>query len=55
MKYSVSPVVKIAVQPKNNADLPKLVQGLQKLVKYDNIIQYEINSDTGEITVAGSG
>lgn len=27
MKFSVSPVVRVAVEPKNPADLPKLVEG----------------------------
>merc|ERR1719439_232051 len=31
MKYSVSPVVKVAVKPKDGKDLPKLVEGLKKL------------------------
>lgn len=29
MKYSVSPVVRVAVSVKNAADLPKLVDGLK--------------------------
>lgn len=29
MKYSVSPVVRVAVAPKNAADLTKLVEGLK--------------------------
>merc|ERR1740127_172382 len=29
MKYSVSPVVKVAVKPKDGKDLPKLVEGLK--------------------------
>lgn len=29
MKFSVSPVVRVAVEPKNPADLPKLVEGAQ--------------------------
>jgi len=29
MKYSVSPVVRVAVQPKNPADIAKLIQGMQ--------------------------
>ena len=33
MKYSVSPVVRVAVEPKNASDLPKLVEGLKKLSK----------------------
>lgn len=28
MKFSVSPVVRVAVEPKNPADLPKLVEGI---------------------------
>lgn len=35
MKYSVSPVVRVAVQPKNPGDLPKLIQGMQRLSKSD--------------------
>merc|ERR1712215_261766 len=33
MKFSVSPVVRVAVEPKNPADLPKLVEGLKRLSK----------------------
>ncbi|CAD8087131.1 unnamed protein product [Paramecium primaurelia] len=38
MKYSVSPVVRVAVQPKNPGDLPKLVDGLKKLSKSDPLV-----------------
>ena len=30
MKFSVSPVVRVAVEPKNPSDLPKLVEGKSK-------------------------
>ena len=33
MKYSVSPVVRVAVEPANPAELPKLVEGLKRLSK----------------------
>lgn len=33
MKFSVSPVVRVAVECKNPADLPKLVEGLKRLSK----------------------
>merc|ERR1712176_580602 len=33
IKYSVSPVVKVAVKPKDGKELPKLVEGLKKLSK----------------------
>lgn len=38
MKYSVSPVVRVAVKPKNAQDLPKLVEGLKKLSKSDPLV-----------------
>ena len=37
MKYSVSPVVKITVRPKDGKDLPKLFEGLKKLSKSDRL------------------
>ena len=39
MKFSVSPVVRIAVEPKNPADLPKLVEGMKRLVQADPMVQ----------------
>jgi len=30
MKFSVSPVVRVAVEAKNASDLPKLVEGLKR-------------------------
>lgn len=38
MKYSVSPVVRVAVKPKFPGDLPKLVEGLKKLSKSDPLV-----------------
>jgi len=38
MKFSVSPVVRVAVEPKNPADLPKLVEGLKRLSKSDPLV-----------------
>ena len=34
MKFSVSPVVRVAVEPKNPADLPKLVEGKKNFHQY---------------------
>ncbi len=53
MKYSVSPVVRVAVNAKNPADLPKLVEGLKKMSKSDPLVQV-INTDTEHI-IAGCG
>ena len=54
MRFSVAPVVKVAVEVKNAADLPKLVEGLKRLSKSDPCVQAYI-SDTGEHIVAGAG
>jgi elongation factor 2 len=55
MKYSVSPVVRVAVKPKNSADLPKLVAGMQRLAKSDPLVQCINDEETGENIIAGSG
>ncbi|KAJ7242600.1 hypothetical protein B0H12DRAFT_1236729 [Mycena haematopus] len=54
MRFSVSPVVQVAVEVKNAADLPKLVEGLKRLSKSDPCVQTWIN-ETGEHIVAGAG
>jgi elongation factor 2 len=54
MKFSVSPVVRVAVEPKNAADLPKLVEGLKRLAKSDPMVQ-TYTAPTGEHIVAGAG
>jgi elongation factor 2 len=54
MKYSVSPVVRVAVKPKNPADLPKLVDGLKKLAKSDPLVVCEYE-ESGENVIAGCG
>jgi len=54
MKFSVSPVVRVAVEPKNPADLPKLVEGLKRLSKSDPMVQCFIE-ESGEHIIAGAG
>merc|ERR1712012_532745 len=54
MKFSVSPVVRVAVEPKNAADLPKLVEGLKRLAKSDPMVQCVIE-ESGEHIIAGAG
>merc|ERR1711884_89743 len=54
MKFSVSPVVRVAVEPKNAADLPKLVEGLKRLAKSDPMVQCMIEESGGHI-IAGAG
>jgi len=54
MKFSVSPVVRVAVEPQNPADLPKLVEGLKRLAKSDPMVQC-LFEESGEHIVAGAG
>lgn len=54
MKFSVSPVVRVAVEAKNPQDLPKLVEGLKRLAKSDPMVQC-FNEANGEHIIAGAG
>ena len=54
MKFSVSPVVQVAVEVKNANDLPKLVEGLKRLSKSDPCVLC-YTSESGEHIVAGAG
>ncbi|ODV98473.1 hypothetical protein PACTADRAFT_48226 [Pachysolen tannophilus NRRL Y-2460] len=54
MKFSVSPVVEVAVEVKNASDLPKLVEGLKRLSKSDPCVLTRM-SESGEHIVAGTG
>ncbi|GKV37036.1 hypothetical protein SLEP1_g45105 [Rubroshorea leprosula] len=54
MKFSVSPVVRVAVQCKVASDLPKLVEGLKRLAKSDPMVVCAIE-ESGEHIVAGAG
>jgi elongation factor 2 len=54
MKFSVSAVVRVAVEPKSAQDLPKLVEGLKRLSKSDPLVSI-LTSKTGEHIIAGAG
>merc|ERR1711962_1642397 len=54
MKFSVSPVVRVAVEPKDPQHLPKLVEGLKRLAKSDPMVQCMIE-ESGEHIIAGAG
>lgn len=54
MKFSVSPVVRVAVECQNPADLPKLVEGLKRLAKSDPMVQIT-TEESGEHIIAGAG
>jgi len=54
MKFSVSPVVRVAVECKDPSQLPKLVEGLKRLAKSDPMVQCLIE-ESGEHIIAGAG
>jgi len=54
MKYSVSPVVRVAVAAKHPNDLPKLVEGLKRLSKSDPLVVCSME-ESGEHIIAGCG
>ncbi|KAJ0231815.1 Transcription factor [Hirschfeldia incana] len=54
MKFSVSPVVRVAVQCKVASDLPKLVEGLKRLAKSDPMVVCTLE-ESGEHIIAGAG
>ncbi|KAL7718667.1 Elongation factor 2 [Entamoeba marina] len=54
MKFSVSPVVRVAVETKNPSDLPKLVEGMKRLSRSDPLCLC-FTEETGEHIVAGAG
>jgi len=54
MKFSVSPVVRVAVECKVASDLPKLVDGLKRLSKSDPMVICQ-TEETGEHIIAGAG
>lgn len=55
MKYSVSPVVRVAVSPKNASELLKLVEGLKRFAKSDPLVQVTHDETTGQHILAGAG
>ncbi|CAM6059149.1 unnamed protein product [Sphagnum tenellum] len=54
MKFSMSPIVCVAVQCKVPSDLPKLVEGLKRLAKSDPMVLCMIE-ESGEHIIAGAG
>ncbi|KAJ2321841.1 translation elongation factor 2 [Coemansia sp. RSA 2704] len=54
MKFSVSPVVQVAVDVADAKHLPKLIEGLERLSKSDPCV-LTYTSDSGEHIIAGAG
>lgn len=55
MKFTVSPVVSVAVTCKSAADLPKFVRGLELLTKSDPLCLAKQDKETGETIISGAG
>jgi len=55
IKHYSDPVVTVAIEAKNTADLPKLVDVLRMIAKADPSIHIEINNETGEHLMSGMG
>lgn len=53
MKFTVSPVVRVAVDPVNPSDLPKFIEGLKRLARYDQLIQCDV--EKGQHVISGAG
>ncbi|EFC43897.1 translation elongation factor 2 [Naegleria gruberi] len=54
MKYSVSPVVQMGVEPANPADLSRFVEGLKRLVQSDPLLECKQN-DSGQHILGTAG
>jgi len=55
MKFSVSPVVRVAVTTKDPALLPKLVEGMKRLSRSDPMVQCTTDEETRQCIIAGAG
>ncbi|HKZ43041.1 MAG TPA: hypothetical protein VJ044_18925, partial [Candidatus Hodarchaeales archaeon] len=55
LSYAVEPVVTIALEAKNPADLPKLVEGMRLIELVDPSLRTKINEETGEYLLSGTG
>lgn len=54
MKFSVAPVVRVAVEPQRPSDLPKFVEAVRRVAKTDQLLQVSV-SESGEHILAGAG
>lgn len=55
MKFSVSPVVQTAIQPKNPSQITKVVESLKRLAKSDPCVICKIDDKTNELIIAATG
>jgi elongation factor 2 len=55
MKYIAEPVVTVAIEPENPAELTKLVEALKDLTIEDPTLDLKIDRETGQILLSGVG
>ena len=55
LKHYSEPVMTVAVEAKNMADLPKLIDVLRQVAKEDPTVRVTINEETGEHLISGMG
>lgn len=55
MKHTSEPVVTVAIEAKNMADLAKLIEVLRQIGKEDPTVKVEIDEETGEHLISGMG
>jgi elongation factor 2 len=55
VRYVSEPVVTLAVEPKNPADLPELLEALDQLAREDPNLAASVNRETGEHLLSGMG
>ncbi|MFQ5975579.1 MAG: elongation factor EF-2 [Candidatus Hydrothermarchaeales archaeon] len=55
MRHTSEPVVTVAIEAKNMADLAKLIEVLRQIAKEDPTVKVEIDEETGEHLISGMG
>ena len=55
LKHYSEPVMTVAIEAKNMADLPKLIEVLRQVGKEDPTVKVAINEETGEHLISGMG
>lgn len=55
LKHFSEPVVTKAIEPKNPAELPKLIEVMKQVAKEDPSLRVTIDEETGEYLLAGMG
>jgi elongation factor 2 len=55
LQYPTEPVVTYTVEPKRLADLSKIREPITEFVQSDPALEFEINTETGEMLLSGAG